>query len=603
MSQDQVSDVAMNDSRSRTRERFVAHENIEIVLFNPGNLMTAEETKTEVQESAPEQTAQPAGPRFPSMMLILTFLFISGVFLAFYFASEIDDRFAVGLDIITVASVASGAVVLILWVGWILVFSRWKLLVKLVASIAMIAAPFVATKVLRPVLGGDVTIQRFDPIWSSKPEAPAAADAASSGDVDLLTETPHDFSRFLGPNQDSTITTGIEIDGAALAKAKVLWKQPIGLGWSGFVARNGFAVTMEQRQAQECVSCYNIEDGSLQWMHQHPVRHRDKLNLGRIGPRATPTIHEGRVYSVGAVGHLVCLNGADGNVEWEVDLNELLGLEVATDVDRDGQTVHFEGNSRLEWGRSGSPLIFEDLIILPGGGPNGGPISTLLAFDRVSGELRWKGGSEMIAYGSPTLATIAGVEQILMTGESLAMGFNPRTGEQLWEYSRPGNTGGEANTSQLTVVSANSVLTSKGYHDGGGRLIELTSNDGKLVPESKWFNSKSLKTKLMSPVIHEGHAYSLSNGFLECVRLSDGERLWKHRGHFGHGQMLLVAGQLLVNSESGELYAFDAAADSCRELGRVHTVDGVCWNTLCLYGNKLLVRSEIEAACLELPTR
>ena len=105
----------------------------------------------------------------------------------------------------------------------------------------------------------------------------------------------------------------------------------------------------------------------------------------------------------------------------------------------------------------------------------------------------------------------------------------------------------------------------------------------------------------MSPVVLEGNAYSLSNGFLECLDLDSGKRVWKQRGRFGHGQLLLVGRHLLVHSESGVLFLVRATPDGYEELGTVSTVEGVCWNTICLYGNQLLVRSELEAACVEIP--
>ncbi len=110
-----------------------------------------------------------------------------------------------------------------------------------------------------------------------------------------------------------------------------------------------------------------------------------------------------------------------------------------------------------------------------------------------------------------------------------------------------------------------------------------------------------LKTKLTSPIIHDGYAYAISNGFMECARLSDGEQMWKRRGRFGHGQVLGVGNFILLHSESGELFLLEAIPDEYREFGTLKTIDGVCWNTLCLTGNKLLVRSEIEAACVEIP--
>lgn len=569
------------------------------LIQKPERLMTnADSAAAPNAENAPSSKAL-VKARFPSVMMVITFLYIGAVYLAYYFASELDDQLSLPPDFLTIIVVLCGAIVLLLWVGWIAIRSRWNWKWKIVGSATVVLTPVILVKVLGPVLGGDVTPQRWEPIWMTKPELP---ESHTESHVDLKTETPDDFTRFLGPNQNSTVNAGFVIDGARLSESKFLWKQPIGEGWSGFVVRNGFAVTMEQRKGEECVTCYDIADGSLQWMHQHLVRHRDSLNLGRVGPRSTPTIHDGFVYAVGALGHFVCLDGSDGAVIWQTELNELLQIEVATSIDGDGQIVTYEANSKLSWGRSGAPLIVDDLVVIPGGGPRDGPIHTLLACDRLTGELRWKGGDEMIAYGSPTRATVAGVDQILITAETRAMGFNPQTGETLWGFPRPGKSDGEANTSQLTVVGENRVLTSKGYPDGGGEVIALTNSEGKLTADSVWNNTRSLKTKLMSPLIYDGHSYCLSNGFLECVRLKDGERQWKVRGRFGHGQMLLIGSQILLQSESGVLQLFDADPEAFQESGKLDTINGVCWNTLCLYGNKLLVRSEIEAACIELPT-
>ena len=77
--------------------------------------------------------------------------------------------------------------------------------------------------------------------------------------------------------------------------------------------------------------------------------------------------------------------------------------------------------------------------------------------------------------------------------------------------------------------------------------------------------------------------------------------MWKRRGRFGHGQILMAGHNILLHSESGELFLLEATPDEYRELGTLKTIAGVCWNTLCLTGNQLLIRSEIEAACVEIP--
>ena len=556
-------------------------------------------TKTDASPYVADDRLQDRGGT-PRKLLIFTTLFYFVVFMAFGFSSFIDDVFASGQDVIVMVFIFGSLAIFVLWAGWFLLLSGWNWASRIIATVALLAVPYLLGKVFRPVNDGDANIARFEPIWMRRPEVTAENVEPATNAVDLLTETVDDFPQFLGPTQNGVARSGIMIDDEDFSSSKVLWKQPIGKAWSGFSARNGFAVTMEQRESLECVTCYRIDTGQLQWLYSHPARHQDAMNLGRLGPRATPTIHNGMVYSMGAVGNLVCLNGEDGNVVWQVDLNEILGLTLS-EIESDGYTIQHEAESSLAWGRSGAPLMYQNLVIVPGGGTTDGPKSTLLAFDKVSGELQWKGGSEMIAYGSPVIATVADVEQILLTAETKVMSFDPTTGDELWDWPRPGASDGSANTSQVTIVNDTDVVSSKGYPDGGGERIHIDVNGGKLVPSRVWRNDRALKTKLMSPVVLEGNAYSLSNGFLECLDLESGKRVWKQRGRFGHGQLLLVGRRLLVHSESGVLYLVRATPDGYEELGTVSTVEGVCWNTICLYGNQLLVRSELEAACVEIP--
>ena len=554
------------------------------------------------QSSADSANKPPARQaKFPVKMSILSVLVIGVLVLAHVFVSEIEDAIHLGLDVIMMLTLLAGFLLMLMWLGWIMLFSRWRWYSRIAGAVMLLAVPVALKQILRPVHGGDTNLVRFEPIWMSRNE-PLPTEVTVVSGVDLMTTAVTDFERFLGPAQDGRVQSGMQIDVPAFANsAKIVWKQPIGLGWSGFAARNGFAVTMEQRAEQECVTCLDVVTGELKWMYSHPARHKDTINLGRIGPRSTPTIHNGLVYATGAVGNMVCLNGTDGTLVWQQDLNQLLGITLGESVDTEGFATQHESNTTLAWGRSAAPLIVDDVVVVAGGGPAGPDRATLLAFDLLTGELKWKSGDEMIAYGSPVLATIAGRRQILLTAETKAMGFDATTGELLWSHSRPGESNGGANTSQVSVVSESDVLTSKGYPDGGGERIHIEQNGDAFVATSVWSSSRVLKTKLTSPVINDGFAYSLSNGFMECSRLSDGQQMWKRRGRFGHGQVLLIGNVILLHSESGELFLLEASPDEYRELATLKTIDGVCWNTLCLTGRFLLVRSEIEAACIEIP--
>ena len=115
-----------------------------------------------------------------------------------------------------------------------------------------------------------------------------------------------------------------------------------------------------------------------------------------------------------------------------------------------------------------------------------------------------------------------------------------------------------------------------------------------------WRQPGALKTKFTNVVIHEGHAYGLSDGILECVSLADGVRKWKG-GRYGQGQVLRVDGLLIVQAESGEVVLVDCAPAKHVVRGRLAAIDGQTWNNPCLAGDRLLVRNAEEAACYRLP--
>ena len=421
----------------------------------------------------------------------------------------------------------------------------------------------------------------FSPIASRSP----------AGNADFSATTGEDFPQFLGPERRGWI------QGPQLARdwqsspPRQLWKRPVGAGWSAFAAANGFAVTLEQRGSEEWVTCYEVDTGKPVWGHAIKARHESVL--GGIGPRSTPTIHDGRVYALGATGVLRCLDGS-GKLLWSDDLRERYGITGAQD------------EQHVTFGRAASPLIVDSLVVVPGGGPLGKG-KNLVAFDRQSGRIVWEaenqlddGTADQIAYASPALATLAGRRQILIVNETTASGHDPATGRRLWSHPWPGDSSGDASVSQAVAVGENRVLLSKGY-GGGAELIELSDGDeGELAATSVWKKSRVLQTKFSNVVIHGGHAFAVSQGILECVDLESGRRRWK-RGRYGHGQILGVGDLLLVLSEEGELHLVELNPDKLVEHGSVQVLSGKTWNNLCLYGKQLLIRNAEEAACIALP--
>jgi outer membrane protein assembly factor BamB len=526
--------------------------------------------------------------RWPPLKYWLFLLILAAVNVWAQVSDRSDPAIA---NVVVVATTFIGFFTLLVWLAW---FSghapavRWTPIgVFLTGVIA-----WFGTHRIDAVQGGLVPTS-WSWRWSPRPDQllkpPDIAEHHAA--VPLAVTTADDFPQFLGPNRDSGLD-GIRLDADwQTHPPRRLWRQAIGAGHSGFAAVNGYAVTLEQRGPEELVTCYDALTGEAKWSHAVLARHAEFL--GGIGPRSTPTIDEGRVYALGATGILRCLNGADGKLLWNRNLLE----ECNTTEDEDAKNVM--------WGRAASPLIVDKLVIVPGGGPTGGPYISLLAFDKETGRRVWQGGDRQISYCSPSLAQIGGMKQILIVNEDNITGHDPTNGAVLWNYPWLGSSHAAANNSQVlpagkSPTGENRLFISKGY--GGGCALFTAARDehDHWTAKTIWTQPRELRTKFSNVTIHDGSVYGLSETILECVDLVTGQRRWK-AGRFDYGQILRVGDFLLVESEAGEIALVDAAPKEFHELGRFEAVEGKTWNPLCLWGRYLLVRNSQQAACYELP--
>jgi outer membrane protein assembly factor BamB len=407
--------------------------------------------------------------------------------------------------------------------------------------------------------------------------------------------SPADFPRFLGPTGSCGIDRPVLDPDWDARPPRLLWRRPIGGGWSGFATYGDHALTLEQRGDEEIVSCCSLATGAPEWAVAVAGRH--ETVMGGVGPRSTPTIVDGMVYTHGATGWLHAIDGATGRVVWKKNVLDELGIDPAAHA------------MAVSWGRAASPLVTTDRVIVPAGGPRtrrgaqDPEFLSLVAFDRVTGERRWIAGDEQISYASPQLAMLGGQQTILSVNEGHVAGYDPADGRKVWEHPWPGHSNSDASCSQAVPVGDSRLFISKGYGIGAA-VFELDENVAPAKPgtlREVWRNANLLKTKFTNVAIHDGHAYGLSDGILECVRMSDGGRQWK-AGRYGQGQVLRVGPLLLVQAESGEVVLVDASPAKHVVRARLAAIDGQTWNNLCLAGNRLLVRNAQEAACYELPT-
>ena len=380
-------------------------------------------------------------------------------------------------------------------------------------------------------------------------------------------ETGAHWPGFRGPERDGIIPgVRIETDWSAAPPVE-LWRRPIGPGWSSFAVRGNLLYTQEQRGDDEVVACYNATTGELVWRHRDATRFWES-NAG-AGPRGTPTLSDGRVYTFGATGILNALDARTGAVVWS--------RNAAADT----------GATLPDWGFASSPLVVDDVVIVAASG-------ALVAYDLATGDPRWFGPAGGEGYSSPHLLTIDGVDQILQLSGAGATGVAPADGALLWEHPWPGFP-----IVQPALTADGDVLIAASAASGT-RRIAVAQGPGGWTAEERW-TSLGLKPYFNDFVVHDGHAFGFDGRILACIDVEDGQRKWKG-GRYGSGQLVLLADQnlLLVLSERGELALVKAAPDQFTELARFPAIEGKTWNHPVLVGDVLLVRNDQEMVAFRL---
>ena len=411
--------------------------------------------------------------------------------------------------------------------------------------------------------------------WTKTPEerllAQAGDEPVAPPSVPAASQATADWPGFRGPGRDG-IVRGVRIETDWSTSPPVeLWRRPIGPAWSSFAVRGNLLYTQEQRGDHEIVAAYSISTGEPVWRHSDAVRFWES-NSGP-GPRGTPTVSNGRVYTFGATGLLNALDADDGAVMWSRD--------VATDA-----SVKVPG-----WGFSSSPLVVDDTVIVAISG-------ALVAYDLATGNPRWFGPAGRWSYSSPHRLTIDGVAQIVLLNGAGVSGVALADGTLLWDHSwewcsilQP------ALTADGDVLIAAVDMSPNGI---GMRRIAVRHGPGGWTVEERW-TSRGLKPCFNDFVVHEGYAFGFDGRILSCIELQGGKRKWKG-GRYGHGQLVLLSDQslLLVLSEQGELALVSAVPDKFTEVARFPAIEGKTWNHPVLVGDVLLVRNDEEMAAFRL---
>ncbi len=414
--------------------------------------------------------------------------------------------------------------------------------------------------------------------------------APGDGDWDYSDRKPNANDLALWPGYRGAQRDGIYTGPAirtdwAKAAPKPAWQTRVGGGHASMAIARGRLFTLEQWRGGEAVTCYNLADGRGLWRHIYDGEFDDAWAMGGVGPRTSPTwdTDGNHLFTLGAEGQLICLEADTGKVVWQKNIYEAFGTR------------------NLPFGTCASPLVVDEKLIITAGARAGSAKHTVFALDKKTGEVLWRTAAEKQAYASPMLVTLLGERQLLLGAGREIQGLSPEDGKVLWTVKW--TVSYDNNIAQPVVLDDQYVFISAGYGKGCG-LIELNRDGDTITAKLVWEN-KNLKNKFTSSVLHEGHIYGLDDSgadnaaHLVCLDPKTGKTLW-HGDNYGHGQLLLAQGHLIIQCENGDLALVKATPEAHQQITRLPSLPGKTWNNPALAGGRLYVRNDSQMICYDI---
>lgn len=417
-----------------------------------------------------------------------------------------------------------------------------------------------------------------------------------------------DWPGFLGPAGTSVSReTGIIAPWPAKG-LRLVWQKPVGIGYGMPAVSKGRLFHFERRSNKARLLCLKAETGDFLWKFEYPTDYEDAYGYDN-GPRCCPVVDGDRVYIYGAEGMIHCVRAADGALVWKVDTKKELGV-----------VPNF-------FGVGSAPVIEKDLLLVQVGGspkgsedvpfhelkPNG---SALVAFDKLTGQVRWKAGDELASYSVPVCTTVGDRRWCFLFARGGLLGLDPTNGKVDFHYPWRAPLIESVNASN-PVVAGDRVLITECYGVGSSLLrVKPGGYDVVWTDRRKGPREKSLMCHWMTPIVQDGYVYGSSGRHehtaeLRCVELATGKVMWSEPD-LTRTSLLMVDGHFVCLGERGDLRLLKVNPKRYEEVS--HMVvrgpgegdDGPsllrypCWAAPILSHGLLYLRGEGRLVCLEL---
>lgn len=416
-----------------------------------------------------------------------------------------------------------------------------------------------------------------------------------------------DWPQWLGPNREGIWRESGIIRKFGEESPNVRWRTAIGSGYAGpaiaksrvyvtdRIAQSGNPATEQKDHyarrrgpGLERVLCLNETDGSILWKHEYDCPYTVAYPAG---PRATPTVHQGKVYTLGAEGNLFCFDAAKGDVLWSCDFKKAYSLKVPV------------------WGVSAPPLIDGNKLICIVGGKG----TTAVAFDKDTGKEIWRAlSSKSPGYSAPIIYKIGSKRQLIIWhGESINS-LDPQTGKLYWSIPIETWSGMAIATPRLLDDS----LFIMGFRY---RSTMIRMDTSKPAAKIVWQGGKDsgIAGAINTPFLQDGYIYgSGHDGNYRCVELKTGKRIWEtytpttrvRKNRWANAFTIKNGDRFFLANDEGDLIIAKLTPDGYKEIDRTHIIDttgkaegrDLVWSHPAFANKSVYARNDKEIVCISL---
>ena len=379
-----------------------------------------------------------------------------------------------------------------------------------------------------------------------------------------------DWPQWRGPTRDGVVGAALPAQWPDALKKR--WEIPVGTGHASPVVSGNRVVVIARQGDEEIVRALDLASGKESWRAAYPAPYtvNSAAWAHGAGPKSTPAIADGRVFTFGIGGILSAFDLASGRLIWRIPAPAVLP----------------------QYGTATSPLVDGTSVIVHVGGYENG---ALTSFDAATGKPRWQWTGDGPGNGSPIIATFGGVRQVIAQTQKVLVGLNASTGTLLWHLP----FGDDFNQNAFTPIVFQDLLINAGI-DHPLTAIRVKLEDGKWIAETVWTNPQT-PMFMSSPVLIGGTIYGLtqrSRGQFVAIDAASGKTLWNTQGREGeHASMLGSRSWLLASTTDGTLVVARASPQKYEEVRRYQIAQSALWAHPAITGNSIIVKDVDKVIC------